>query len=509
MYGERRNAIREYVQNSFDGVQSAISDGVLRPGKGKITLTIDEENSLIIHDNGIGLPRRVAVNTLTAVGASRKERGLQAGFRGIGRLAGIAFSKTLQFRTKAANDTVETIVVFDCDALRKGMLESGAKPAADLIHECVTWRQETAARAADHYFEVTLQDLVNPPAEAIDIAHLETFLSQVAPVDFHPDFLSFRNKIFDKTGEFELTGMPDAGANPDAENIENFLDRIPFEHVAIFVTGGGAKTERAVFKPYRAKMVAGDKGDSVPLSRVSLHGGQSGAWWGWIGHKKTPGDYEQDAVAGIRFRLKNIQIDGSDVIRDVPITNEIRGTFGRWSKWFVGEIHVDPAQVVPNARRDNFEEDERWLKIREEVTPICDGLVKEARIVSREHQRSLGVIEKKVGQYRDQYLTISRAKTFDLTKARKLIVDADKVQKDIETASDGASNSDQLLLKSLSKQLNQIKTGLLEKPKTSEYEQFRKAIRQEMLEKALAVLKDYLEIPLYNEVKTALEKALK
>jgi hypothetical protein len=66
-----------------------------------------------------------------------------------------------------------------------------------------------------------------------------------------------------------------------------------------------------------------------------------------------------------------------------------------------------------------------------------------------------------------------------------------------------------LLLKSLSKQLNQIKTGLLEKPKTSEYEQFRKAIRQEMLEKALAVLKDYLEIPLYNEVKTALEKALK
>lgn len=94
MYGERRNAIREYVQNSFDGVQSAISDGVLRPGKGKITLTIDEENSLIIHDNGIGLPRRVAVNTLTAVGASRKEQGLSfrnftASFRVVDRVGGI------------------------------------------------------------------------------------------------------------------------------------------------------------------------------------------------------------------------------------------------------------------------------------------------------------------------------------------------------------------------------------------------------------------------------------
>jgi hypothetical protein len=119
------------------------------------------------------------------------------------------------------------------------------------------------------------------------------------------------------------------------------------------------------------------------------------------------------------------------------------------------------------------------------------------------------VIEKKVTTYRDQYLTISRAKTFDLTKARKLIVDTDKVQKDIEKASDGASNADQLRLKSFSKQLNQIKTGLLEKPRTSEYEQFRKAIRQELLEKTLSVLKDYLELQLYNEVKTALEKALK
>jgi hypothetical protein len=134
MYGERRNAIREYVQNSFDSLQTAVAEKVLKPGKGKITLTIDRtNNSLSIYDNGIGLPHRVAVNTLTAVGASRKERGRQAGFRGIGRLAGIAFSNILQFRTKAAGDAMETIVQFDCAALREGMLSSGLKPAAELI----------------------------------------------------------------------------------------------------------------------------------------------------------------------------------------------------------------------------------------------------------------------------------------------------------------------------------------------------------------------------------------
>jgi hypothetical protein len=68
----------------------------------------------------------------------------------------------------------------------------------------------------------------------------------------------------------------------------------------------------------------------VPLSEVTVHSAASGVWWGWIGHKRNPGDYEQDSVAGIRFRLKNIQIDGNDLIRDVvPITNDIRSTFGR------------------------------------------------------------------------------------------------------------------------------------------------------------------------------------
>jgi molecular chaperone HtpG len=506
MYGERRNAIREYVQNSFDGVQAAVTDKVLRPGKGKITLTIDgASKNLIISDNGIGLPHRVAVNTLTAVGASRKERGLQAGFRGIGRLAGIAFSNRLQFRTKAAGDAVETIVIFDCVELRKGMLSSGLKPAAELIRNCVTWRQESVERTSDHYFEVTLQELANAPAEASDPVQLEDFLAQVAPVDFHPDFAKFKSKILGDASALQIPvaqdGEPDGGT-------ESILERIPFDHVAIVILGSDQKAERQIYKPYRPKMAAGDK-ESVSLSQVTIHSAASGAWWGWIGHKKNPGDYEQDSVAGIRFRLKNIQIDGNDLIREVPVTNEIQSTFGRWSNWFIGEIYVDPRQVVPNARRDNFEEEERWLEIRQEITPICEKLTKEARDVSKEHQVSLEVLERKVNKHRDDYLKISRAKTFDLTKVRKLIVDTDKVQKDIEKAGAGATSAVQLRLKSFSKELSQIKVGLLETPKTAEYEQFRKAIRQEMLEKTLAVLKDYLDLQLFDEIKTALQKALK
>src|SRR5579862_7133868 len=98
MYGERRNAIREYIQNAYDSVLAAERQKVLQKKRGKVVLTVDGEgNRLTIRDNGLGLSKRVAVDTLTAIGASRKDRGSAAGFRGIGRLAGIAFSDELQF----------------------------------------------------------------------------------------------------------------------------------------------------------------------------------------------------------------------------------------------------------------------------------------------------------------------------------------------------------------------------------------------------------------------------
>jgi hypothetical protein len=235
------------------------------------------------------------------------------------------------------------------------------KPAAELIRSCVTWRQESVERSSDHYFEMTLQELNNAPAEATDLVQLEDFLTQVAPVDFHPDFAKFKNEILDDAAAIQVR-IPNDGKPDDDVGTESILQRIAFDHVAIVILGSESKTERQVFKPYRPKMAAGDK-ESVPLSEVTVHSAASGVWWGWIGHKRNPGDYEQDSVAGIRFRLKNIQIDGNDLIRDVvPITNDIRSTFGRWSNWFVGEIYVDPREVMPNARRDNFEEDPRLAR---------------------------------------------------------------------------------------------------------------------------------------------------
>ena len=84
MYGEARNAIREYIQNGFDSVQRAIDElNILPADGGLIEIEMAEDhNSLTIRDNGAGLPVKTAATVLTRVGASSKSHRKNAGFRG-------------------------------------------------------------------------------------------------------------------------------------------------------------------------------------------------------------------------------------------------------------------------------------------------------------------------------------------------------------------------------------------------------------------------------------------
>src|SRR3954465_11929218 len=74
MYGESRNAIREYVQNSFDSIQQAREKGLLKSAHGRVDIELSGEGtSLCIRDDGIGLSSKIATATLTSVGASKKD----------------------------------------------------------------------------------------------------------------------------------------------------------------------------------------------------------------------------------------------------------------------------------------------------------------------------------------------------------------------------------------------------------------------------------------------------
>ena len=103
MYVDPMSMYREYVQNSADAIDLAQSGGLLH-GPGRVDVRMDQSTrTVFIRDNGSGLGRDQFVPQLTALGGSKKRGTGARGFRGVGRLAGLAFCQELIFgRDKTA-----------------------------------------------------------------------------------------------------------------------------------------------------------------------------------------------------------------------------------------------------------------------------------------------------------------------------------------------------------------------------------------------------------------------
>ena len=73
----------------------------------------------------------------------------------------------------------------------------------------------------------------------------------------------------------------------------------------------------------------------------------------------------------------------------------------RFNKFHVGEVHVDPTLVVPNARRDNFEDDKNWRRIKASIyQTLCDPLAKAAYDRSADGRKTVDRINTKVEKLR-------------------------------------------------------------------------------------------------------------
>ena len=100
MYDSPKDIYREYIQNAVDSIDNAITQGILKPGKDAIDIKIDRTNACItITDNGTGVSAEKAQEYLLNIGDSVKFNTNNRGFRGIGRLAGLAYCDELIFST--------------------------------------------------------------------------------------------------------------------------------------------------------------------------------------------------------------------------------------------------------------------------------------------------------------------------------------------------------------------------------------------------------------------------
>lgn len=192
MYSNPMHIYREYIQNASDSIDRAIDLGLITPADAMIHIDIDmKRNSIVIRDNGIGIPQNDAQIKLLNVGASDKDGISERGFRGIGRLGGLAYAEQVQFITSAYGDKTKTVMTCDCVRMQQ-LLQKSNDETSDVMETFkAISRFDILAEAADsHYFEV----------RAIGVPPESGLLDESAVIQYMPRELIMFRHYFEENG---------------------------------------------------------------------------------------------------------------------------------------------------------------------------------------------------------------------------------------------------------------------------------------------------------------------
>ena len=164
MYQDSRVIYREYIQNASDQIDFARKEGLLVKGKELIDIQLDaRERTITITDNATGIPSAKFKEVLTNIADSDKQIGEAKGFRGIGRLCGLAYCRELVFSSKAPGET--QINTLRCYASKMRELidknNQGEKISAqEVLNEIYEFSEPIKTkRKDDHWFKVELLDV--------------------------------------------------------------------------------------------------------------------------------------------------------------------------------------------------------------------------------------------------------------------------------------------------------------------------------------------------------------
>ncbi len=371
MYESPKDMYREYIQNAADSIDNAINCGILSKGKENISININEEESLIeISDNGMGVSAELVEQYLLNIGDSAKYNTNSRGFRGIGRLAGLAYCDELTFTTSFRGEELKSIVKFNAKELRKNLYDHNNKLSLEEIFLRVVSIIKEKETKSKHYFSVLLSGVANVDG-ILDFKELYNYLSQVSPVPFSPEFT---------WKQIVLSKLKYRGVDLSEYNI--------------FLSNKEKKTQ--IFKNYtdgfiadRARKAEDKIEDIEDLVLTDSNGNVLAVLW--YGKTNYSGTIQNELIKGIRLRKGNIQL-GEKNILNIIFKDE------RFNGWLVGELHIVSSKLVPNARRDNVEKNSEYFNLMGQLRSWASRISSEIRKISieRNTDRTNKKIEKLV-----------------------------------------------------------------------------------------------------------------
>jgi hypothetical protein len=352
LYPRKLEIIREYIQNASDALDDWLKISDLIPTdrtESQIKVSI-QGRSVLIFDNGIGMTEE-DIPKLKRIAYSEKKVGEGAGYKGIGRLAGIAVADKLKITSTSYGDPKLHHFEFRAADMRQDISEKKRQgknePASPVIkrHTKTWW---TDIDPEDHYTFVEIRNIKDSCDELLDPDVLSEYIGDIGPVDFSPEF-EHGSLISDNLRLF----VPD------------------YSPKTIYLSRPDGKKAR-VYKPYTNDMRIAtpefvDVRDPDNAAEVLAY-----CWYTCNADEildkmratgkifSVPGDQVEDRrrFAGLVYKLFGFSIgDRSLPERTLWTTARARAL------WFTGEIHIVDKNVQPTTSRSDFIENAARAKL--------------------------------------------------------------------------------------------------------------------------------------------------
>ncbi|MBA7516835.1 hypothetical protein ES705_08884 [subsurface metagenome] len=336
LYPNKFDVIREYIQNGFDAIVNwkNISKNI------DVTIKITiKKPSIFIFDNGTGM-NRYTLNEYRKVGFSKKKVGESAGFRGIGKLAGISVARKLVVTTSPRGIAERYILIFDAESMIKEVDELKKKkeniPLNNLIMRYTNLTSEIENKD-EHYTMIELHGIKDDSKILFDKKKLRNYISRNAPVPFDPHFK--HGKEIEK-------------------NIRKFVE--DYDCVAISMDG------KDIYKPFSSNLKT--------HQHISVYNGKNKkklSAYCWYCENSKKGQIKPLEINGLIYRYKNFAVGDNYLTRKT-----IWDTSSHLAFYFIGEVYITDEDILPTSQRDNFEQ-----------STARDQFYKDAKIIANDFNK--------------------------------------------------------------------------------------------------------------------------
>ena len=376
LYADPIVAFREYVQNAIDSFTPASETRDF-----KVEITLDPVNrTIFIRDNGDGINPEKFNMVMMSLGKSSKEgQDNQIGFRGIGRLAGLSFCKTLRFVNKVVGRTAQSFSL-DGEKYRKVLSEEsgGSLDLDSVIDRIKSTELSPEDNDGDWTFQVTLGGVTDELMDCIYKRSLTRGRSGKQPdIEFTRDSKPTDEFITELSMLLPVPYTSDFdGATKIRETFQNWFGiELNTKEFTVLVNGA------QLFKPFRnadgtdfrilpIRIFPFDEKTQTQAKELKT-----------IGLLWVRFDFVFKAVKqnwGIAVRSKNMLVRGGAVLaEEAAYDNDAITSYGQYLsavKGVTGELLLETSYLSDNSRRDWFKVDKNSMQLRNQLCQLMNRL---------------------------------------------------------------------------------------------------------------------------------------